>query len=267
MKYIQIILAIFFSAIVQTNAQSYHIAPGKLQVDGSVEAMQTIGNNLLIAGNFRYTGQGVDGNVFVDDTLGSLISSKLHFTSTNVNSVHIDAVISDNQNGFFIGGSFDFLNGVGVYNLVHLDSNLQIVPDNYNVPEVVTCLCLFQGKLYIGTGNDNSGLNTFNLVRMNLTTGHLDNWAIDVGQGTPMEVLKSDGDHLFCSGQFQYVTDDATSITYQRENIFVLDSNGIVSNFNLPIHALSPYVTPVNAIQFLGDTIIVCGNFDSIGNY
>ena len=154
-------------------AQALTPASGLLErtfvTDGTVKAVVQANGTIYIGGKFGYIGQRSGGFVALDASDGR--RDKLW---PELGGGMVDAIVSDGQGGFYVGGDFRTVGTVAVRGLAHIRSDGAVDP-TFTIPVNgrVFSLALAGTTLYIGGRFTRIGTSTRNLLG-----------AVDVATGT-----------------------------------------------------------------------------------
>ncbi|GIW66717.1 MAG: hypothetical protein KatS3mg095_0615 [Candidatus Parcubacteria bacterium] len=190
----------------------------------------------------------------------------------------IYSIISDQQGGWYIGGSFSYVFDPGVNSLVYKRNLIHILPnghlDNSFNPDPdgsVTALYLFDNKLYVGGRflNIGNGINRQNrkyLAVLDLNGNPISSFLVNNIGFPSIEKILVTSSTIYVGGNFETIA-GAT-----RTNIAAFDLNGnllpwktptITSSLSFLGLPLSPYV---RAIAVTTSTVYLGGVFNQVGD-
>lgn len=248
---------ILFVSISALNAQQISkISP---EIDGQVESTELKGDTLYFGGNFT--------RIYPPE-ISSKNGAQINLTNGSVNgnipkpNGVINSVISDGVGGWYIGGIFNKVGDSIRNNIAHINalgivssqfSNAKGFDGNLNgLQAKVTSLFLNNNKLYVGGKFTNYGyFKQYGALLNNIDSTFSKQFPDPNGI-----VYTSVPDGLggwFIGGNFTMVGDST------RTNIAQIDSNGMVTSFNPNANGI------IKKIQKVGNDLLVCGSFTSIG--
>ncbi|MCW7493494.1 hypothetical protein ND857_12535 [Leptospira sp. 2 VSF16] len=172
----------------------------------SVNAMTSYNDQIIIGGNFQFVGPSTGEAVYLETATGKVLPNRYCPYLKVVGGTQ--TAISDGNGGFYIGGSFFWVQGEERYGLAHILPGCQL-DRNFNVPKdtsrEVRALLLMGDSLYVGglfpTWSDS---NQKFLVRLNRYTGAIDNSFnanVDPSASGVFD-LETDGQALYVCGDF-----------------------------------------------------------------
>ncbi|WP_232420638.1 hypothetical protein [Leptospira vanthielii] len=175
----------------------------------SVNAMTSYNDQIIVGGSFQFVGPSTGGAVYLETATGKVLPHRYCPYLKVVGGTQ--TAISDGSGGFYIGGSFFWVQGEERYGLAHILPGCQL-DRNFNVPKDISrevrALLLMGDSLYVGglfpTWSDS---NQKFLVRLNRYTG-----AIDNSFNANVDPAASGVFDLETDGQALYVCGDFTSI-------------------------------------------------------
>ena len=231
------------------------IGPIGLNFGGRSVVNSLDGLRTYIGGNFAYAGRKNQTSGSVLD----LVSGKplVGGTSAPVINGTISAVVSDGNDGWYIGGSFTTVYGISRVNLAHIFSDSTVDP-NWNpgtgINSSISTLALSGSKLYVGGSFVTiAGQSRNNIACLDLS-GNATSW--DPNANGQVQTLAVSGTTVYAGGSF-------TAIGGQTRNkIAALDSSLDTSNAT----TWDPNSNgPINVILPSGSTIYIGGSFTNIG--
>ncbi|HAV63536.1 MAG TPA: hypothetical protein DCY13_14365, partial [Verrucomicrobiales bacterium] len=142
--------------------------------DDTIWALLEHDGKLYAGGDFQHIGRQVPGYAVVSLTENGRVLP-LSFNGP------INAVISDNEGGFYAGGLLNSVNGVSVANIVHvLEGNIVDTGFAVQTDDHVQCMALEGEILYLGGSFRNVGSQARRrLAAVNRHTGALTSWNPD----------------------------------------------------------------------------------------
>ncbi len=218
--------------------------------DGPVVNMTATANTIYLCGNFFNIGERTGKGTEVDLTTA-------HSTRQlpMINNV-INAVASDGQGGWFVGGSFNQAGQVSKHNLAHIknDGTLDILwAPNPNGQ--VNCIDAVGNTVFVGGAFSTiGGGNSNGLAALDKTTGLLFNSNPQI-EGSGVYAIEAVGNTLYIGGNFPGIN----GVT--RSNIAALNIN------DLSLQSWDPEALggEVYGIDVNGNTVFAAGSFLSIG--
>jgi trimeric autotransporter adhesin len=104
---------------------------GPLIADGAVQAIAVSGENVYLGGSFQTIGPRTGQGVLFNSDLSSIDSS---IPQVSGGERKVDAVVSDGQGGWYVGGEFSTVGGEARKNVAHILANDTVDPNFH--PEV-----------------------------------------------------------------------------------------------------------------------------------
>jgi hypothetical protein len=162
----------------------------------------------------------------------------------------VEAVVSDEAGGWYVGGSFSTYSNIKVQNLIHIKSDLSLDENWKPAPDFfVRTLLVSGGKLYVGGSFTKINGQTQNaLARFTIATGALDAWTANI-TGSYVNTIALNGTTLYIGGTFTTVGGLA------RTNAAALDiatptTTTWIANANSDVTTLA--IQPATGLVFLG---------------
>jgi len=266
-------------------------------VGGSIYAVRRYGDELFIGGTFNGIGYPSGCYTRINELDASTRKNSFRFPLGEVHTM-----VSDQQGGVYIGGSF-FLGQLSPYkNLVHiradgsLDSLFKPAPNL-----LVRSLLLVNGRLFAGGDFSHIGPSSRKwLAELNPLTGEALDWTPEPDGA--VHCMSSDGQNLFVGGNFNTIVytgrnklaafkletmqlnawnpssnGKILAMLYHQKKIYIGGSFQNIGGFSrLNIAALHPDSNQVfswspdangnvHCLAAIGDTILAGGAFSSIG--
>ncbi|MBL7938381.1 MAG: PQQ-binding-like beta-propeller repeat protein [Flavobacteriales bacterium] len=165
----------------------------------------------------------------------------------------LDAVISDGNGGWYIGGNFTQIGDHTQARIAHIGPQGQLLPWNVTCDGSVLSLALSDGILYVG-GQFTSlcGQPRANLGAVDLSTGEATTW--NPGTDQAVAGIEVGGNTVHVVGNFNTIGGQP------RVRIAAVDrTTGLATGFNANVDIFP------NVIELVGDTLFVGGNFTQIG--
>lgn len=162
---------------------------------GRVLDIARVGNTIYLGGVFTQVGPCTGQGVPVSATTGEPLDSYPRVAE------EVDAVISDSNGGWFIGGAFVIVSGTTRLFLAHLlaDGSLDAWNPQPNAP--VETLCLSGDTLYVGGAFTTcGGASRRHGAAFDARTGQLTQW--DPGANASIKTIATDGGVVYVGGQF-----------------------------------------------------------------
>ena len=244
--------------------------------DGTVNSIVTNAASIFVGGDFDYVGPNTGLGTTLNASDASLIPQNASHIDHDTGEIY--TVISDGLGGWFVGGSFQKVDGKDHPYLIHigasgfLNSQFEFQPNNS-----VHALQLSHDKrtLYIGGEFNNIASTPRSRIAAislpdpedeNNDTYELLDWnpSIDNGQVKSFE-LTSDDTTLFVGGSFTSVNGDSTT-----QRIIALDTASGTTLVNWTPAAPTPFIPPstgsVNALELKRDDTLLYlgGDFNDI---
>ena len=201
-----------------------------------------------VAGSFTaFDSWATGGGALVDSQTGSVNSSFPKVTG------NIVASAADGSGGFYIGGTFDAVDGVSRSNLAHINSDGSLDNSwNPNANDSVRSIVVSGSNIYVGGYFTTIGDTTRNgIAAVNNTDGTLTTW-----NPNPNSYVGS----IVVSGSTIYVGGDFTTIGGTTRNyVAAITTDGTLTTWNPNPNSY------VGLIAVSGSTIYVSGYFTTIG--
>jgi hypothetical protein len=103
--------------------------------NGTVYAIQPVGNTIYLGGNFSYVGPATGGGVPLATSDGKALASFPHVQGS------LSAVVADGAGGWYIGGAFTHVGSSARINLAHILADDSVDPNwNPNASGTVSTL-------------------------------------------------------------------------------------------------------------------------------
>ncbi len=241
--------AILLLLIVYSNTYSQTLDRKFYITDGEVVNVVPHGNTIYLGGRFNAVGPNTGHAAMLDNATGLWVEGL-----PNV-SGEVDAIEPDGLGGWYIGGSFNYVDDTPVNNLIHikankaLDNNFRPQPNN-----PVEALCLYNGTLYVG-GRFSiiAGQPRHSAAAFDVATGVLQPWAPNPDNWI-MQVKAAKG-LVYLLGNF------GNAGGQPRGGLAAVDAvTGLANSFSINQNSSSG----ISAMGLLGDTIYIGGNFLSV---
>ncbi len=165
----------------------------------------------------------------------------------------LDAVISDGNGGWYIGGNFTQIGDQAQARIAHIGPQGQLLPWNVTCDGPVRSLALADGILYVG-GQFTTlcGQARARLGAIDLSTGEATAWNPDADLA--VEGIEVGENTIYVVGGFNTIGGQP------RERIAAVDrTTGLATGFNANVDIFP------NAIELVGDRLFVGGYFTQIG--
>ena len=209
---------------------------------------------VLVGGSFRSVGQWYGAGIELDATGRPSHGPGLG----RITGGAVSAVVPDGRGGWYVGGSFQKIDGATHPRLAHiqadgtLDADWQPAPD-----ERVEALHLEGGLLYVAGMFESMGSeDRFGLAAVDADSGRVLPWRADVS-GTVRTLAVGDG-RLFIGGTFDTVNGEP------RANLAGLDlATGTVTALRADAEARG--FVSVNALAYADGILYVGGDFSTVG--
>ncbi|GAB5466931.1 MAG: hypothetical protein Kapaf2KO_23670 [Candidatus Kapaibacteriales bacterium] len=250
--FLGIILSVLIFTGVVRSQQEYF--PVLWETDGAIFDIEVDDQYTYIAGDFSYVGAPRStGGIPADLSTGT--------PTPNYQAIIGDVFcsVADGNGGWYIGGSFSEIGGLGIQNIAHLDSNGDLIETwKPEANDEVRTLVIDGNFLYVGGDFSSIGGEQRNhIARLNIADGTADaGW--NPNPDLDVNAIIVDGSDIYIGGEFNSVngqahnhlakvndTDGAPDATW------VVNADGIVND-----------ILDISAIGVL----LVGGNFNTIGN-
>lgn len=174
------------------------------EVDGTVASLVRSGDTLYVGGRFQHIGRPSGPAVQLSTADGSLERRFPGFSRNSNLEATVYAVASDGAGGWFIGGSFPRVDGLGRSNVVHLLADGSVDPDfHVEVDRPVEVLARTGDTLWMGGGFELvDRVRRHNLAAVDLTTGELLPWLPRGTDGFRVHDFDVEGSRLYVAGEF-----------------------------------------------------------------
>ena len=222
----------------------------QISTNGTVYDIYEDGDKIYIAGSFSragiYTGRGA-----LLPGAGDMPAQPLPDVDGS-----IQVAIPDGSGGWYIGGSFNNVNGIPRDDLAHIlsDNTLDLSFDAGGTNSTIFSMVLEGNTLYVGGAfSQINGTERSRLAAINANTGALQSW--NPGAGGTVTALAVKDDILYVGGNFN-------ELAGKRQNNF--------GQLNTNTGELIPSVSinsTVNSIELDGDEIYLGGSFTQGGFY
>ena len=240
--------------VVSSRAAPDVVAPARFQnwvTNGSVSAVQVVGNTLYMGGYFTQVGPPTGGWV----GLTALDATRRTDLPRVAGAVY--AMTPDVSGGWYIGGEFTAVDGVPRSNLAHIRADLTLDPAwNLGTDGRVWALHLSGGTLYVG-GEFGlvGGLSRSRIAAINAVTGGVTSWNPSIS-GTASAVvyaIAATSSAIYAGGYFSIAN------AQPRANLAGLDLASGVATSWMP----NPNST-VRTLLLSGPNLFVGGSFSNI---
>lgn len=207
-----------------TGIAGINLSTGKLEKkflvpDGSITGIDIDSNKLYAAGSFQSLGYNTSNlaKIAVNDSI-----SNPNFPS--VNGI-INAVVADNNGGYFVAGNFTYIGNKPRANIAHILKNGDIDDQfNLNFGGVIFCLAIDSNYLYIGGDfgsyrSAGSGFAAINLQTYNSSS-------LNVKLNSYVNTITCSKNAVFIGGNFTQVNG------IKRTYVAAIDKNGALLKWN-----------------------------------
>lgn len=221
-------------------------------VDGPVTSLCPAGGKLYLGGQFSFAGPFTGCCVSLDTLQGALLPVAPYRIDGNTSSI-----ISDENGGYFVAGSFKYMNNVICPNILHIKSDGTIdasfAPESID-GEVLT-LALYKDTLFAGGKFRKIGsADRYGLAAFNKTNGAVLNWNTHIGRS--VSALCVSGTRLYIGG-----TADSSGDTLSRFIASCDVTSGTILPFNPKITGRS-----IDVIITDRNFVYIGGLFDKIND-
>ena len=244
------LLTILLGLAIAFTASSQNLQPAILSTNSTVEIIKQDGDVTYLGGSFTQLGYKTNYHSVIP--IGSDIPD---FDLLQPNS-NVNVAIPDGEGGWYIGGSFTFINGQNLTRLAHLLPDLTLDNDfEITLNGTVSALFLEGNDLYVGGSfTQASGIDVYRLIRINATSGSLDNsWVPQILNGQVRDIIPN-GDNVYVAGNFFNVEGEDD----QRDFAIFSATTGDV----LPSYGVN---NTVEELYLEGDKLFLGGSFTQIG--
>ncbi|PJZ44510.1 hypothetical protein [Leptospira brenneri] len=258
--------------------------------------------HIIAGGTFKMTGIPTGNIALVDAMTGKVIPNR--FCPHLKVIASYSTTVSDGSGGFYIGGDFQYVQGIKRNQVAHILPGCQLDP-NFNPVEdpsrVVTSLSILGNQLYVGGMFTSWGSGSQkNLASINRYTGELNTefYAGDINNS--VFDITTDGTAIYIGGHFSMVGATAkqgiaklSPITGSLDTSFIGQAPGQVNDIHLGtdsngtpvLYVVGPFAggaisfflngtqtswapnpnSEVAKVTQYENTIYLCGNFTTIG--
>ena len=226
-----------------------------LATDGLVYAIAETNNVLYLGGTFTSVGLLTGGGVPV-----SVATGAAEATYPKVNG-YVNAVVSDGQGGWFVGGAFTRVGGQPRTNLAHIRSNRTVDPGwrPSATDGQVSVLQLAGETLYLGgTFTNVNGQTRNRAAAVDANSGTLVGW--NPNADSAVKAIAISGTNVYLGGDFTNV------FSQTRRHLASVDATtGQVTAWNPGASGSSGATDFVEAMIISGGRLFVGGRFTTIG--
>ncbi|PYX63418.1 MAG: hypothetical protein DMG78_31735 [Acidobacteria bacterium] len=215
-------------------------------------ALSEDGEVLYIGGSFTRVGRRTGSFVPVDATTGAVAPS-------SVVDGGVYAQAPDGAGGWYLGGTFTRVNGSTQKYLVRLRADGSVDPTFAPTPSAaVYSVALSGDTLFVGGGFVQIGVASVSyLAALDATTGTPRNWPVAVD--STVRHLAISGDALYFAGNFVTVNGQS------RNYLAAVDTTTAALTPWDPNPRNGQGIAAIYALAVSGTTVLVAGNFQSIG--
>jgi hypothetical protein len=201
-------MSLFFGVFSKTQASGGVDLFPTIAFDSQVTALCELNGVIYIGGSFTRVGPRTGGGVLVDPVTGTAVSTFPVFnTNTGAGYHEVHKAIPDGSGGWYVGGTFDCVDGGTQSDFAHILSGGQVDPamsfqvgSNY-VRGGVYDLVSDGNTLYLGGSFQTvNGQPRNNLAAIDLATKTLLPWAPDTN--SEVSCLALDNSALYVGGEF-----------------------------------------------------------------
>jgi hypothetical protein len=223
-------------------------------INGTVKAMASMGDTLLVGGQFSLVGNFTESS-------GAPVIKRTNLVNQNFPSINgeVWSAIPDGKGGWYIGGNFTNVGGVTRNNAARIDGNGNLLSWNPNTNGHVLAMQLYQNKVYLGGSfSQVNSLVRSGIAAVDTATGVVSTWA----PGSPSTVIRAmevSNNTLFVAGVFSSIASQV------RAN---------VASFSLPSETLTSFATTMTSLgaslyslAVVGNKVFVGGLFTNIGGF
>jgi hypothetical protein len=251
---------------------------------GAAVPVQAAGQQIFDGLNGRVwaTAVGADGTTYVGGdfkTYGPQTGGGAALASTGTGTVNrtfppvsgdVYAVTSDGLGGYYIGGYFTHVAGVGRANLAHILGTGDLDPNwNPGANGVVQALAVSAGIVYAGgyftqaRGGDGTQATRYHLAAFD-ASGNLTAW--DPGANSTVWTLAVSGNTVYAGGYFTAAGGGLWGTEATRKYLAAFDTSGNLTDWNPGVQSDVPGLNgAVLALAVSGSTIYAGGTFTTAG--
>jgi hypothetical protein len=241
-----IILSSYFA-----ESQELKLNDGGLVTDGDVSCIRNYGDTIGIGGTFNYLGQHTGALVQIDTSNGSIIAGLPKVYGS------VSTIISDGQNGFYIGGLFDRIGTTSIKNLAHINANYTIdLAFNPSPNGGVKTLINKGTTLYVlGNFTQITGVSRNYLAEINRNTGVVTSWNPN-SSASIINTIALVLNKIIVGGSFTTIAGQS------RNNIAAFDTltNNIVNTF------IPNFNGSITKIISKNSRVYILGNFTTVNS-
>ncbi|MCZ8341764.1 MAG: hypothetical protein O9301_01920 [Leptospira sp.] len=230
-----------------------------------IRGVALLEDKLYLGGTFSYFGPNTGAGAILNTNDGKLVPHDICPYMEILTTATV--AISDGENGFYVGGLFNHVQGFNRPSLVHIKSNCKL-DLNFNVGTgsngvAINDLALVGEKLYIGGNFTNwNGVPKGYLAAVNRITGELDpGWLASVD--APVNAFAKDTDGLFIAGQFN----NLNGAGFGRLGKVNYTSGATITSFNTGISVGNVRGITLGVDASNNKVIYAVGNFTAGTNY
>lgn len=243
-----IFLAFSFTGVMGLQAQTPDTT--LWTVNGNVNTLLKDGNTLYLGGNFT----GVAANTGALTRLNTIDAAR-NFNFPAISPGIVYATVPDGNGGWYVGGSFTYVNGLNYSNLIHILPNGELDTDFRPAPNnIVLSLAVHNNRLYVaGEFSNIGGQSRGRLAAIDLNSGLTTTW--NPGANGDIHKIFISGNRLFAAGEF---------------STFGGQSRGRIASINLSTDIVDPWNPAVaggevNTMLLYGGKLYFGGTFTSVG--
>jgi hypothetical protein len=139
------LITFLLGLVFAISAYTQNLQPATLSTNSTVETVEQDGDITYLGGSFSQLGYKTNYHSVLP--VGQSVPD---FDLLQPNS-NIEAAIPDGSGGWYIGGSFTFINGENINRIAHILPDLTLDPDfNQSLNSTVNSLYLDGNDLYVG---------------------------------------------------------------------------------------------------------------------
>ncbi len=217
--------------------------------NSSVSTVVPTPDAIILAGNFTYLGPAVGNGAAT-----SLVDGTVDTSGATIDYWDVAAVISDGAGGFYVGGGFLYVDGVGIGSLIRVNASGEVDPTFAPSASYagISALALDDGVLYVGgVFGIFGGEVRSHLAAVDATTGAVLPWNPDAS--APVIALAAANGIVYAGGEFTDIGGQASS------HLAAIDAvTGIPA-------AWPGTDTKVRSLALRGGTLYVGGGFSQAG--
>ena len=222
-----------------------------LSANGGVNTVVQEGSTVYLGGTFTYIGYLVSNGAAVNTSTGL---PNMDYVQPNGK---VNKVISDGAGGWYIGGTFTQVGGVGRNRLARINADGSLHAWNPNSGGEILALAINSTgtTVYVGgTFTTVGGQSRLNVAALDATTGLATAWNANINTSSVVQALAVDGSSVYVGGLFTTIGGQS------RKNLASLDDvDGIASGWDPQPNS------NIFSITVSSSTVYVGGPFGIIG--